>query len=226
MLEANSINVSIAGTQILRSANLAVGPSRTVGLIGRNGAGKTTFMRAVMGLIEVSDGEIRIGDETVSDRPPHVRAALGVGYMPEDRRLIPEFSVEDNILLPIRALGRSLDRKRLNWVYELMPEIARFATPPRAFALRRSTKARGAWARVDRRRTPAVARRALRGRRAGARAAAGRSDRRVAQRGAVGPAVGVRSCSLSFLARCAVRYRAWGGGRKRERSWRGVGGVK
>ncbi|MCI4665510.1 MAG: ATP-binding cassette domain-containing protein [Neomegalonema sp.] len=134
MLEASAINVSIAGTQILRSASLSVGAGRTVGLIGRNGAGKTTFMRAVMGLIELSDGEIRIGGERVSGQPAHVRAALGVGYMPEDRRLIPEFSVEDNILLPIRALGRSLDRKRLEWVYELMPEIARFATR-RALAL-------------------------------------------------------------------------------------------
>ena len=127
MLEVKDLDVSIAGTPILRSASLTVASGRTAGLIGRNGAGKTTFMRAVMGLIAAESGSIVIADQKMSQRPAHLRAALGVGYMPEDRRLIPEFSVEENILLPIRALGGQVDEKRLKWVYELMPEIARFA---------------------------------------------------------------------------------------------------
>lgn len=127
MLEASAVNVAIAGTPILRDASLALGAGRTVGLIGRNGAGKTTFMRATMGLIGLKSGEIRLDGEIVSGKPAHIRAGLGVGYMPEDRRLIPEFSVEENILLPIQALGQAVDEKRLAWIYELMPEIARFA---------------------------------------------------------------------------------------------------
>lgn len=127
MLKTSGLNSSIAGTQILRDANLVIAPGTTVGLIGRNGAGKTTFMRSVMGLISADAGTISIGEKDVTAEPAHIRAALGVGYMPEDRRLIPEFTVEENIVLPIDALGAKLDRARLDWVYELMPEIARFA---------------------------------------------------------------------------------------------------
>ena len=127
MLETRSLDVSIAGTPILRGATLAIRPGTTVGLIGRNGAGKTTFMRAVMGLLPYDGGDVLLSNEAVTAEPAHTRAQRGVGYMPEDRRLIPEFSVEDNILLPIRALGNDIDRARLDWVYDLMPEIARFA---------------------------------------------------------------------------------------------------
>jgi len=127
MLEVNKLDSSIAGTKILRDANLVMTPGTTVGLIGRNGAGKTTFMRSVMGLVAPDCGTIQLADVDVSDQPPHVRAALGVGYMPEDRRLISEFTVEENILLPIEALGGALEAGRLEWIYKLMPEIARFA---------------------------------------------------------------------------------------------------
>lgn len=84
-------------------------------------------MRSVMGLLPASAGRIVIAGQDMSTKPAHFRAALGLGYMPEDRRLIPEFSVEDNILLPMQALGATIDTKRLEWIYELMPEIARFA---------------------------------------------------------------------------------------------------
>ncbi|WP_273069172.1 ATP-binding cassette domain-containing protein [Thioclava marina] len=127
ILSTSGLDVSIAGTPILRGAHMDIAPGTTVGLIGRNGAGKTTFMRSVMGLLPVTVGQIAIAGEDMSDQPAHMRAALGVGYMPEDRRLIPEFSVEDNILLPVQALGAAVDMKRLEWIYELMPEIARFA---------------------------------------------------------------------------------------------------
>lgn len=127
MLETKGLNVSIVGTPILRGATLKITPGTTVGLVGRNGAGKTTFMRTVMGLLTPTAGEILIDGQDLTAKPAHVRAELGIGYMPEDRRLIPEFSVEENILLPIKALGQDLDPKRLEWIYDLMPEIARFA---------------------------------------------------------------------------------------------------
>ncbi|SPJ25801.1 ATP-binding cassette domain-containing protein [Palleronia abyssalis] len=134
MLETRKLESSIAGTQILRGADLVLAPGRTVGLIGRNGAGKTTFMRSVMGLLRPDGGEILIDGTDMTREPAHTRAAMGVGYMPEDRRLIPEFTVEQNILLPLNALGEDIDRSRLDWIYELMPEIGRFADR-RALAL-------------------------------------------------------------------------------------------
>lgn len=127
MLETRNLDVFIAGTQILRSVSVDLGKGRTIGLIGRNGAGKTTLMRSVMGLLPVAKGTILLDGEDVTKRPAYARAPMGVGYMPEDRRLIPEFTVEENILLPQDAVLRHTDRKRLEWIYDLMPEIARFA---------------------------------------------------------------------------------------------------
>lgn len=127
MLETVKLNSSIAGTAILRDANLSMAAGSTVGLIGRNGAGKTTFMRTVMGLLPATGGSISIGGVDVTSQPAHMRAVQGVGYMPEDRRLIPEFTVEENIVLPIVAIGETIDKSRLDWVYGLMPEIARFS---------------------------------------------------------------------------------------------------
>ncbi|CAM1655099.1 ATP-binding cassette domain-containing protein [Bartonella apihabitans] len=127
MLKTDAIDTFIAGTQILRSINVDMAINKTVGMIGRNGAGKTTFMRAIMGVLPVTSGSIFINGKDVTKAPAHIRVQLGVGYMPEDRRLIPEFTVEENILLPLDALGKTRDRQRLEWIYELMPEIARFA---------------------------------------------------------------------------------------------------
>ncbi|WBU56148.1 ABC transporter ATP-binding protein [Paracoccus sediminicola] len=134
MLETRDLDAGIAGTTILRGASLSIRSGSSAGLVGRNGAGKTTFMRAVMGLIPPSGGTVMIDGQDVTSAPAHIRASLGVGYMPEDRRLIPEFSVEENILLPIRATGQGGYEKRLSMVYELMPEIARFSER-RALAL-------------------------------------------------------------------------------------------
>ncbi len=128
MLEVKGLNVSIAGTPILRNATLSMAGGKTFGLIGRNGAGKTTFMRSVMGLLPLASGAIQINGKDVASQPPHLRAAMGVGYMPEDRRLVAQFTVEENILLPIKALGKSYDPARLQWIYDLLPEIARFST--------------------------------------------------------------------------------------------------
>lgn len=127
MLETRDLDVSIAGTQILRNVSVEMGTGRTVGLIGRNGAGKTTFMRSVMGLLPAAGGSILLAGSDMTRRPAYTRAPMGVGYMPEDRRLIPEFTVEENILLPQDAVGKNRGRERLDWIYGLMPEIARFA---------------------------------------------------------------------------------------------------
>lgn len=128
MLEVRELNVSIGGTPILRDATLSMAGGKTIGLIGRNGAGKTTFMRSVMGLLPSTSGAVRINGQDVTSQPAHTRVAMGVGYMPEDRRLVSQFSVEENILMPVRALGKGADPERLEWIYNLLPEIARFSS--------------------------------------------------------------------------------------------------
>lgn len=126
MLTIDTASLSIKGVPILRDVSLEIETGTTVGLIGRNGAGKTTVMRAIMGALPLDVGKIRFEHQDLHRTPAHHRAELGIGYLPEDRRLVPHFTVEDNILVSLWATGND-DRARLKWVYDLMPEIGRFA---------------------------------------------------------------------------------------------------
>ncbi|MGH8620750.1 MAG: ABC transporter ATP-binding protein [Burkholderiales bacterium] len=127
MLEVSSLDVYIERARILREVSLALPKGAMAGLIGRNGAGKTTLMRSIMGLIPTARGTVRIEGADVTDAPAHGRARLRVGYMPEDRRLIPELTVEENILVPAWANAIPEAASRLAWVYELIPEVAAFS---------------------------------------------------------------------------------------------------
>jgi branched-chain amino acid transport system ATP-binding protein len=118
-----ALEVAIGPAVIIRGADLMVATGRVCGLIGRNGAGKTTLMRAVMGLLPAQAGHIRFDDAELTRIPPHARTRLGIGYMPEDRRLLPDFTVADNILLPVWATGAKDATTRFDWILELMPEL-------------------------------------------------------------------------------------------------------
>ena len=109
---------------ILRSLALEVPPGRTVGLVGRNGAGKTTTLRAIMGLVPAAAGQVLLDGEDLVRLPPHRRGALGIGYMPEDRRLIGVLTVHDNLLVPAWAQGAREVEARLDLVSTLLPEVA------------------------------------------------------------------------------------------------------
>ncbi|MFP6756195.1 MAG: ATP-binding cassette domain-containing protein [Alphaproteobacteria bacterium] len=121
------LEVTIAAAQILRGVSLDVSSHAMVGLIGRNGAGKTTFLRSVMGLIAIRAGEMIYEDVNLRREPAYRRANIGIGYMPEDRRLVPELTAEENVLLPAWATSLSDSGERLHWIYLLLPEVAAFA---------------------------------------------------------------------------------------------------
>ena len=127
MLKIESLDVAIHSVQILRGVSLALPPASMTGLIGRNGAGKTTLMKSVMGLLKASAGTIRFEEHDLRAAHTHERARLGIGYMPEDRRLIPELTVEENVLVPAWAIKRADSRERLEKVYGLIPELRAFA---------------------------------------------------------------------------------------------------
>ena len=101
MLVVKSLDVDINGTPILRDIGLTIDNGEIIGLIGRNGAGKTTFLRSVMGLIPVNAGSVLHGRDEINKLPGYKRAHMGFGYMPEDRRLVPEMTAEQNILVPV-----------------------------------------------------------------------------------------------------------------------------
>ena len=123
MLKINAINVTIQSVQVLRGFSLEVPSGSMVGLIGRNGAGKTTLMRTIMGHLVPDAGTISFDDRDLIHTKRHERAPLGIGYMPEDRGLVPELTVEENILVPVWA-SHTLDvAERLDFVYGVLPEL-------------------------------------------------------------------------------------------------------
>jgi len=127
MLSVNNLSVSIASANILDGVALEVRPGTLTGLMGRNGAGKTTFMRSVMGLIPLQTGVINFDHVDLAPKPAHIRAGLGIGYMPEDRRLVPELTVEENVMVPAWACKLDDIETRLAAIYKLMPEVEGFA---------------------------------------------------------------------------------------------------
>ena len=123
MLSIRDLDVSIAAVHILRGVSLELPAGSMTGLIGRNGAGKTTLIKTVMGLLKAGRGSVRFEDQDLLAVPTHARARLGIGYMPEDRRLIPDLTVEENVLLPAWAAGLGDPRARLAKILDYVPEI-------------------------------------------------------------------------------------------------------
>lgn len=124
MLRLDDIRVTIKSFVILRGISLDVPAGGLVVLVGRNGAGKTTTLKSIMGLVPVSAGSIRFDGEDLLAVPGHQRARRGIGYMPEDRRLIGSLTVRDNILLPAWAGRMETADARMDYIRGLMPELS------------------------------------------------------------------------------------------------------
>jgi branched-chain amino acid transport system ATP-binding protein len=127
MLKLTRLDVAIGTVQVLRSISLEVPTGAMAGLIGRNGAGKTTLMRSIMGLLAPAAGSVEFDGNNLVAMPTHSRTSLGIGYMPEDRRLIPQLTVEENLLLPAWAIGIADPAGRLASIYRHIPELLQFA---------------------------------------------------------------------------------------------------
>jgi branched-chain amino acid transport system ATP-binding protein len=123
MLQVKGINVAIEAVEILRGFSIDVPAGQMVGLIGRNGAGKTSLMRSIMGHLSLRSGSITLDGRDLGGMPRHLRAGLGIGYMPEDRGLVPELTVEENILVPVWASKSLKEAQRLEFVYSVLPEM-------------------------------------------------------------------------------------------------------
>ena len=127
MLQIDALDVAIQSVSILRAVTLGVPSGHLAGLFGRNGAGKTTLLRSIMGLLPWQRGAIEFDGKPLRRLPPHGRARLGIGYMPEDRRLVPQLTVEENVMVPAWALGSRDAGARLAAVYRMIPEVQALA---------------------------------------------------------------------------------------------------
>lgn len=128
VLQARGLDVYYGESHILRSVDLTVRPGQMVCLIGRNGVGKTTLLKTVVGLLRQRRGSLELEGREVSALAPHQRARRGIGYVPQGREIIPQLSVRENLLLGLEALPGGLARHRHidPVVFELFPILEQF----------------------------------------------------------------------------------------------------
>ncbi len=103
MLKISNLNVYYGESHILRNVDLNVPPGEMVCLIGRNGVGKTTLLKAIIGLLKPRTGEINLQEQIINQKSPDQRAKLGIGYVPQGREVIPRLTVKENLLLGLEA---------------------------------------------------------------------------------------------------------------------------
>ena len=121
VLELDGVDVSYGNTPILRGIDLSVEAGETVGIMGRNGVGKTTLMKTIIGLLSPTDGTITYQGEEVTGQPADQRAKLGMGYIPQGRDVFPDLTVEQNV-----RMGTSINEEKTDMipkVYEYFPRL-------------------------------------------------------------------------------------------------------
>jgi branched-chain amino acid transport system ATP-binding protein len=124
LLRVESLEAGYGDVQVLWGISLAVAPGAVTTLLGANGAGKTTALRAIMGSIARFGGRIEFAGEDVTALPPHVKTARGLVLVPEGRQLFAEMSVEENLEMgAFSARGRLRFAERLEQVYSLFPKL-------------------------------------------------------------------------------------------------------
>ena len=126
LLTVEEIHTYYGKSHILDGVSLEVGRGEVVGLLGRNGVGKSTTLKAVAGLVHPSRGEIRFEGRPISRSPAHRVARLGIGYVPEDRRIFPLLTVSENLRTGLDRNGVTEERKAalLDTVFTYFPVLA------------------------------------------------------------------------------------------------------
>lgn len=127
MLDVRGLEAGYGAAQILFGIDLAVAPGEVVTLIGRNGMGKTTTVRCIMGLVPPTAGSIRVGGRDLTSAKPHLMARAGLGLVPEGRQVFPTLSVRENLIATsaIGAAGPAGERRwTLERVFGLFPRLA------------------------------------------------------------------------------------------------------
>lgn len=130
MLHLRRVVALYGHSLVLQGVSLEVEAEEVVALLGRNGAGKTTTLRTVMGLLRPRSGSILFEDRQLVGSPPHAIARLGISFVPDDRRIFPDLSVEENLELSRRAVGARPGPWDPGAVYELFPVLGEHRRRP------------------------------------------------------------------------------------------------
>lgn len=125
MLKISNLNVFYGESHILRNVDLTIEPGKMVCLIGRNGVGKTTLLKSLMGLLPVRSGTLLFQGQPIDRLTTDRRACLGIGYVPQGREIIPKLTVKENLLLGLEALGNRGPSTQTvpDEIYELFPVL-------------------------------------------------------------------------------------------------------
>ncbi len=121
ILSAQGLEVFYDTSQVLFGMSLTINKGETLALLGRNGAGKSTTMKAIAGLLPLRAGKIDLQGQPIQGRAAHVIARAGVGFVPEDRQIFPEHSVEDNLIIAAKRGKDGEDFWNLRRVYDMLP---------------------------------------------------------------------------------------------------------
>jgi branched-chain amino acid transport system ATP-binding protein len=124
LLRAEGLSVFYGASQILFDLELSLQERRTLAMLGRNGAGKSTTLKTLAGIVPARGGRILFAGRDITRAPPHARARLGLAYVPEDRQVFPEHSVEDNLLIAAKTGPDGRRDWTLSRIWETFPLLA------------------------------------------------------------------------------------------------------
>jgi urea transport system ATP-binding protein len=125
MLDISNLNVYYGESHILRNVDLGVAAGKMVCLIGRNGVGKTTLLKTILGLLNPRTGNIQFRGENITRKPTYQRAKMGIGYVPQGREVIPRLTIKENLILGMEALPNGSGKRQEipEEIFELFPVL-------------------------------------------------------------------------------------------------------
>ena len=124
MLEIKGLTAYYGESEILHDINLSVPDGKIIALVGRNGVGKTTTLKSIMGLVKTPAGSIELSGEELLKKPPYERARCGIGYVPQGRDIFPQMTVAENLRLGLEVCGgKKQDPSEL---FHLFPIVEKF----------------------------------------------------------------------------------------------------
>src|SRR2546427_2639233 len=124
MLEVRDLRTAYGRSQVLFGVNLEIHPGQVATLLGRNGMGKTTTVRSIMGIVRPKAGEVRFLGRPIHELPSYRVAQIGIGLVPEGRQVFPNLTVRENLVATAANRGGSTDPWTVETVFDLFPPLA------------------------------------------------------------------------------------------------------
>jgi len=123
MLKVEKLNQFYGSSQTLRNVSFEVPTGAVTALLGRNGVGKTTLLKCLMGVLPVASGSIALDGQEVSTLPPYARVRLGVGYVPQGREIFPRLTVEENLMMGLASRKNGTAKDIPGEIFEMFPVL-------------------------------------------------------------------------------------------------------